>query len=195
MRMSGEGSEVYELLIGLWRAERESRELAELPEKLEKLLREYVARAKAYLKVSDKHSLTAGLREAELRAVIQLAERLFELRTEKIVRAAMCGEVPENLYGFEHTLYSDLRRLLTDHRERVRTLTQVIAYKDWKPIEAGYELVCFLTDFPQIVGEDLKTYGPFKSGDIASLPPGNARALLMRGVVRRLRVLEPELSQ
>jgi len=192
--MSGEGVGVYELLVELWRAERASAGLTKLPEELEKLLRDYVARAKSYLKVSDRRSLTAGLREAELRAVTRLAEELFQLRAEKIFRATMRGEVPENLYGFEHALYSGFRRLLSDHREKVKALTEVAAYEGWRPIESGYELVCFLQDFPQIVGEDLKTYGPFKSGDIAALPPGNARALLMRGVVRRISVAEPEVE-
>lgn len=184
---------VYELLVELLRVERESEGLAELPRELEKLVREYVARAKSYLKVSDRRSLGARLREAELEAVVKLARELFSLRAEKIVKAALRGEVPENLYEFERALYSGLQRVLSDHRERVKALTEVAAYKDWRPIQSKYELVAFLQDFPQIVGEDLKTYGPFKRGDIAAIPPGNARALLMRGVVKLLRVSEPEI--
>jgi len=47
------------------------------------------------------------------------------------------------------------------------------------PIE--YEEVRFLRDVPAIVGEDLKTYGPFKAGDVAKLPRGNADALVRQG--------------
>ncbi len=192
--MSGETG-LYELLYELWMKERESSGLIALPKDLEGMIRDYVAQAKAYLRVSDKKSLSARLREAELQAVKKLAEELFTLRMEKIVKHAKEGRPSENLYGPEHQLYESLRRAITEYRERVKTLVEAAAYPDWRPIEARYELVAFLQDFPQIVGEDLETYGPFRKGDIAVLPPGNARALESRGVVRRIRVGEPAVEE
>ena len=41
----------------------------------------------------------------------------------------------------------------------------------------------FLKDVPTIVGADMKTYGPFKEEDVASLPAENAEVLIKRGVV------------
>ncbi len=188
--MSGETG-LYELLYELWMKERESVGLTLLPKELENLIRNYVAQAKAYLRVSDKKSLSARLREAELEAVRKLAEELFTLRMEKIIKYAKNGKSPENLYGHEHQLFENIRRSITEYKEKVKALVEAAAYPDWKPIESRYELVSFLQDFPQIVGEDLETYGPFRRGDIAVLPPGNARALESRGVVRRIRVGEP----
>ena len=43
-------------------------------------------------------------------------------------------------------------------------------------------LVRFVQEIPAIVGSDMKTYGPFKPEDIATLPTENARILIKRGV-------------
>jgi DNA replication factor GINS len=40
----------------------------------------------------------------------------------------------------------------------------------------------FLKEIPAIVGADMKTYGPFKPEDIASLPVENAKVLIKQGV-------------
>ncbi len=43
-------------------------------------------------------------------------------------------------------------------------------------------VVRFLKDVPAIVGADLKTYGPFKSEDVASIPVENAKVLIRQGL-------------
>ena len=43
-------------------------------------------------------------------------------------------------------------------------------------------VVRFLKDVPSIVGVDLKTYGPFKSEDVASIPIENAKVLIRQGL-------------
>jgi DNA replication factor GINS len=40
----------------------------------------------------------------------------------------------------------------------------------------------FVQDIQALVGADMKTYGPFRSEDIATLPPENARILIKQGV-------------
>ncbi|MFB0514796.1 MAG: hypothetical protein ACETVQ_04380 [Candidatus Bathyarchaeia archaeon] len=40
----------------------------------------------------------------------------------------------------------------------------------------------FIQEIPAIIGADMKTYGPFKPEDIASLPIENARILIKQGV-------------
>ncbi|HYB93035.1 MAG TPA: hypothetical protein VED00_02720, partial [archaeon] len=58
-------------------------------------------------------------------------------------------------------------------------------------LKAGAEkpkrlLVRFIQPLPAIVGIDMKSYGPFKSEDIASLPTENAEALLKQKAVVRV---------
>jgi DNA replication factor GINS len=43
-------------------------------------------------------------------------------------------------------------------------------------------VVRFLKEVPEIVGADMKTYGPFKAEDIATLPVENAKALIKQEV-------------
>jgi DNA replication factor GINS len=59
-----------------------------------------------------------------------------------------------------------------------------------EPAETRLEVVRFLSDFPAIIGVDLKTYGPFKAEDIATLPVENASALISQGVVKQVRFSE-----
>lgn len=45
--------------------------------------------------------------------------------------------------------------------------------------------VRFLKDVPAILGPDMKTYGPFKKGDIAALPKENASIFIKMGIAER----------
>ena len=52
----------------------------------------------------------------------------------------------------------------------------------------GVSLIVFKEDVPSFVGSDMRSYGPFKKGDIAKVPDENLRALLERGVVEEFKV-------
>jgi len=185
--------DVYDLLNDIWRKEIEEEQPVKLPEDLAEKLREYVGSIKHYLKVSDKETLSAELREAAANTVIKLVKEIFELRLRKIIRAALRNEIPENLYGFELRFCPNLLKLLQDYRDSVREMATAAAYQDWEQIRSRYEVVCFLKDVSQIVGPNLEVYGPFKRGDIATLPLENARNLELSNIVRIIKVLEPRL--
>jgi DNA replication initiation complex subunit (GINS family) len=55
-------------------------------------------------------------------------------------------------------------------------------------VSDGSIVVRFLQDIPEIVGVDMKSYGPFKKEDVASLPIPNAQALVKQGAVREIEV-------
>jgi len=50
------------------------------------------------------------------------------------------------------------------------------------PPPTQYVKVRFLKEVPAIVGADIKTYGPFKEGDIVELPKENAEVLVKQGL-------------
>jgi len=191
--MPGEVS-IYELVYELWRIENSTDELGRLPEGFEEKLREYFSRLKSYLRVSDKMMISTSLREAEVDAVAKLVQSLFKIRLEKIIRAVESGSYPETMSAFEKNIYISLHRILTEHRKYVESIIMATAYSGWKIIESNYDVVCFQQDFPQIVGEDLKTYGPFKKGDIAVLPKANAQTLIVKGLANRITIMSPELG-
>lgn len=50
------------------------------------------------------------------------------------------------------------------------------------PPKIEYVQVRMLKEVPEIVGADMKTYGPFKAGEIVRLPKANAEALVKHGL-------------
>lgn len=192
--MSGEVS-VYELVYELWRLENSTDHLRKLPEGFEDKLREYFSRMKSYLRTSDKMVLSTSLREAEVDAVARLLKSLFDTRFGKIIRAVESGHYPETMSGFEKNIYMSLHRIITDYKKYVESIIMATAYSGWRIIESNYDVVCFQQDFPQIVGEDLKTYGPFKKGDIATLPKANAQTLIVRGLAYKITIMIPEFGE
>ncbi|MEM0274856.1 MAG: hypothetical protein QXE67_01210 [Nitrososphaerota archaeon] len=192
--MSGEIS-VYELILELWKIENSIEELSKLPEDLEDKLREYFSQVKNYLRVSDRKTLSASLKEAELEATAKLVQSLFEVRLKKILKAVESGVYPETLYSFEKILYFSLYRLISDFKRNVEAIITTAMYSNWKVIETELDVVCFNQDIPQIVGEDLKMYGPFKKGDIAVLPKSNAQSLTVRGVANRILIMSPVVEK
>ena len=192
MMDEGSGQSIYELLTTLWRRERESGELVKLPEDFAQRVQEYIGSVKHYLKVSDRQSLSYELKRAELEAVTSLLNELFRLRLRKILNLVLQESSPENLFDFESRIYLNLLESVKEYRRRVGELMVSVAYRDWREIKSNLIPVYFLKEHEKIVGSDRKTYGPFKPGDIAVLPPENVKILEMRNVVRVLRVLEPE---
>ncbi len=184
---------VYDVLNELWRKELESEDLIKLPEDLAQKLREYIGSIKHYLKVSDKETLSAEIKEATVEAVSSLVKELFELRLRKILRHALNNTQPENLFRFEMRFYPSLLKLIQDYRENVEEMAAAIAYQDWEQVKTRYEVVSFLKDVDQIIGPNLEVYGPFKAGDVAALPEETARNLELAAVVRIIRVLEPKI--
>jgi DNA replication factor GINS len=54
--------------------------------------------------------------------------------------------------------------------------------------EKTNEALIFLTDIPQIIGDDIKQYGPFKRGEVAFLPKRSAELLIKNGTAQKFEV-------
>ncbi|MEM1655085.1 MAG: hypothetical protein QXU12_04915 [Nitrososphaerota archaeon] len=174
-----------------WRLEKGERDLARLPENLLEDIRKYIGSLKHQLRVSDKGTLTSELKEVFLEAVMSVVRELFELRLRKLIGAAVEEKPVENLLEFERRIYPRLVSLIKEYRDYVKELIEAVAYQNWERMPSKYELVCFLKDTPEFIGIDLESYGPFKAGDLAALPPENARNLELAGIVRVIKVLQP----
>jgi len=55
-------------------------------------------------------------------------------------------------------------------------------------MHAELMVVRFLQDIPEIVGTDLRIYGPYKKEDVGSLPGENAHALIKQGAAKPIEV-------
>ena len=106
----------------------------------------------------------------------------------------------EKLMGYR-VLVDRLRKRLRRLREEKKKLEERIEEAFRKAAEEREKLlkeierlkkaritmvtVKFLKDMPSFVGVDEKTYGPYKAGDIASLPEANAAVLIEKGIAER----------
>jgi DNA replication initiation complex subunit (GINS family) len=54
--------------------------------------------------------------------------------------------------------------------------------------EPTTELLIINEKIPRIVAEDLKFYGPFSKGDVASLPKRTAEILVNKGLAKRVQM-------
>jgi hypothetical protein len=81
-------------------------------------------------------------------------------------------------------LYEKLERIKPFKEDLEKAIRNTV--KRWcleaLPAPIEYVRVRFLRDIPAIVGADMKTYGPFKEGEIAELPKPNAEALVKQEV-------------
>jgi hypothetical protein len=81
-------------------------------------------------------------------------------------------------------LYQKLERINPFKEDLEKAIRNTV--KRWcleaVPAPMEYVKVRFLEDIPAIVGADMKTYGPFKKGEIAELPKPNAEAFVKQEV-------------
>ena len=175
---------MYNELYKAWKSE----QISVLPEHLPT---DFYQRAANYLKglqedslTSDPHTLQSRLLIREREIVERLLAELREKRLRKILESAKSGiSVAENLLTAEeqplaHTLNSSLTTL----RERKLQRDGLSSASE----HAELTVVRFLQDIPEIVGTDLRIYGPYKKEDVGSLPTRNAQALIKQGAARSI---------
>lgn len=156
---------MYSEVLEAWRREWESAELAPLPD-------DFFERAERYLASLDERIGTAeglilNLLKRE-RAIVQvMVEDIKELRRRKGVELLVRDEKIDVV-------------AIAKKGRIAETL------KPKEGVEGGQVIVRVLEPIPEIVGPDLKYYGPFKPEDIASLPSEVAEPLTARGYLSRL---------
>ena len=179
---------MYTDLYKAWKAEKTTEKPQQLPG-------DFYQRASGYLKgleddsaASDTRTIQGSLVVNERDIAKRLLEELKRTRLEKIVNAAKDGSTMNTDYltEEERTLVKQFNDSLTAYKERERAEPVVV------PEESNeLSVVRFLKDIPEIVGVDLKIYGPYKKEDIGSLPNQNAKALIKQGTAKEIDVKRP----
>ena len=147
------------------------------------------------------HGLKVGAGQELHGAVVHIDIVQREPATDQIRRCAAPVSiilVPEDgaaVAGFsltreERALQADLRRLLSSHEDRLKSILMGRPPKvEAKPPPGpGLKVVRFLQAVPAIMGIDMKTYGPFSPEDIASIPAENAENLIRRGIAKEVEI-------
>ncbi len=138
----------------------------------------------------DEKTTKAKLLMHENKNVQKMVKELVLLRHEKTVKKAFAGETPptESLTREEERMaretvpsFESFQNLLKDMLSG--RLPQIESKE--KPER---RVLRFVKEIPAIIGADMKTYGPFKPEDIASVPQENARILVKQGVAVEVEV-------
>jgi DNA replication initiation complex subunit (GINS family) len=175
---------MYQELYNAWKSEKNS----PLPQPLSD---DFYHRASTYLNgleqdstSSDPHTIQGRLLTREAEIARRLLEELRETRLRKILENAKKGILVdrETLTEEEIVLTKNLNDSLTTYKEEQKSSPSPEAKR------AELAVVRFLQDIPEIVGVDLKIYGPYKKEDVGSLPAQNAQALVRQGAAKAIEV-------
>ncbi len=163
----------YETISKIVKEEKNTNKPVKLPEGFFEDVRMYL---------SKKEKITEKEDEWELGSVKRLLQDLLELRERKILIMALyavrSGIVPENLTEEEKEFFNmivedvkawqEKKKLVLDSRPEPKVVVAATAH------------------LPRFVGMDMKNYGPFSPGDVATLPAENARLLVEKGIAREM---------
>jgi len=187
-------------LYRAWKSEKTEKTLQRLPSSFYSELRRLLGDSKAASASRGQDRTLTTISEKEFKILRRLAVELAETRMKKVVDAALSRQnvASDTLTPEEAEFAKQVAIHMGDHYRFIEELGQGSLISEEKapskPAEARLEVVRFLSDFPAIIGVDLKTYGPFKTEDIATLPAENALALINQGVVKQVRYSEGTTS-
>ena len=196
--MESKRNSFYEDLFHKWRKENSSKQLNSLPRDYYQRVREYVGRRRRLLQELDQKSTRAVLLMEELEQTRKIARNLVVTRRRKILRITTKGEMipTEGLTMEDEGLYGSILSAIDDFNKEIRRSFEG-KIKDGsgegEQMSPKRILVRFLREIPAIIGSDMRTYGPFKTEDIATLPEENATALIRQGFAIEVKVQKDEV--
>lgn len=179
---------MYDELYEAWKRELENVELGRLPSDFYVRIADYLRRLKEESRMLDKRAVRASLLKGEVRNVKQMTTELIQTRYRKFVGKAARGEKipPDVLTAEEAKVYTGV----STFAEAYRSFAEKILHGQLSKVDVEQKrkraVLRFLKDVPAIIGADMKTYGPFKVEDVASLPTENAKILVKQGLAERV---------
>jgi DNA replication initiation complex subunit (GINS family) len=178
---------LYTALLERWQAEHEASNLLPLRDSFLQNLRSYIERVLDRSQGKDKTSLQRQFSATEVANLQFMVKDLLQLRVRKIFSQLPNQEIDYDL------LTRNERRFVEQITRNLRAVS--MAAEDlFSPLDSDASstllLVRFVADHPQLVGVDLKTYGPFRADDLAMLPAENARLMIRKNQAEPIRIGE-----
>ena len=188
---------MYNELYAAWRREIEETSLGSLPPDFYTRLGEYLRHINEE-NALDKKSFKVNLLEHEAQNVKRMLEELLETRYKKIVQTVtQTQKIPTELLTVEEAKMTENFAAFTGaYQKFTNELMQgqatqtvqagpiTVKVITEKPAESGQKrlVLRFIKSIPAIMGFDMKSYGPFKAEDVASVPAENAKILVKQGL-------------
>lgn len=165
-----------ETIRKIFEEEKNSQGLTKLPDDFFEQISEYLdKKSKLIRDESDQWSLDSIKRR--LRSI-------FERRERKILNSSHgfidSGVGPENLTPEEAKFFESIVECIRSFgKEREQGFE-----KNHEPLV----LLTILQDVPRFVGMNLRNYGPFRKGDVATVPEPNANLMIEKGMAERTEI-------
>ncbi|MFX1580988.1 MAG: hypothetical protein ACFFCJ_01955 [Promethearchaeota archaeon] len=168
---------MYRALLERWQAEREAPDLLPLRDSFLQSIRDYVEQVLEQSKDKNTSELQHQIFETELTNLRFMMKNLLRMRVDKILDSLVAQTLDYDLLTRTERRFAD--QISRNLRSVLMAADDLFAPLD---INATSKLVLirFIEEHPQLVGVDLKTYGPFKADDLAALPAENARLIIRK---------------
>lgn len=181
---------MYNELCEVWKRELENVDLRGLPPSFYFTIADYVRRLREENRMLDKRAVKANLLRNEMRNVKRMVRELVRARYRKIIKSVAHGEqIPHDVLTVEE---EEIYKRMLPCAEALSGLATDILHGHVPKVNVEQKhkraALRFLKDVPAIIGADMKTYGPFKVEDLASLPIENARILIKQGLAEGVAV-------
>ncbi len=159
----------YETLRRIEQEEKNYAKLTKLPQNFLQEAMDYLEKKETMAQEKDD--------KWEHQTAKQRVSNIMNMRERKIVNFTLSfvrsGAIPENMTPEERELFDKVVGNLQDFQGQRK--------KAMSGEKFTMKAVAFLQEIPQFVGIDMGYYGPFKTGDIATVPEENARVLIEKG--------------
>ena len=181
---------MYNELYDAWKRELENTELEKLSSDFYSRIAEYLRRLKEEGRMLDRRTVKARLLKDEMRNVKRMVHELIQARHRKLVMRAAEGEkIPAGFLTIEEKkIYAGVLPLAEAYHSLAENILRGYAQKVNVEQKHKNTVLRFLKKVPEIIGADMKTYGPFKIEDVASLPLDNSKILVKQGLAERVEV-------
>lgn len=166
----------YDALSRIVKEEKEEKNrLAAIPANFFEEVKEYL---------DAKSRMAAGKDDLwELNSARRILQDMMDVRERKILTAALyfprTGSEPENMTSEEQEFFSKVARHLEEFQKKRKSMLEN---------KEDASVAALLTDVPEFVGTDLKNYGPYKEGDIATIPTENAKVLVQKNAAKIIEI-------
>lgn len=128
---------------------------------------------------------------AEMNVAEKLIKEILRVRLHKIVDMVFEGR-PHNLAGEERKIFSLLLAFVNREQipmeEEFKVVEEEVEEKIPESGKQIWEAYLILEDIPKVMDERLREYGPFKAGDLVTLPRTLGHVLVQREVARRVSI-------
>jgi DNA replication factor GINS len=179
---------MYNELNEIWKRELESDELEKLSPDFYSRIADYMRRLNEESRMLDKRTVKASLLKKEMQNAKRMVRDVIRARYKKIVRKAAKGEkVQSNVLTVEEEkIYAGFSSLAETHWSFSKNILRGYVPKIDVEREHKKTVLRFVKAVPAIIGADMKTYGPFKVEDVASLPIENAKVLIKQALAEKV---------